>query len=962
MKKTTKPEKVGESLSYLKVTGFVTYDLKSYPINNATVMFVSKTNDKKSKVQSTTDKSGYYELQLPIAEEYECCFTGSLIVQNEMGVIIHQSETLELYVNKEETSINVIIPYSSHQIKKENLRRTIKVGDLNLDAIELANLKPEDLYTIATVFVNMHKDKTLPKKIAALSPHLVMVERDANEKGVSSGTSILNTIYEIIKYKKWPREVRLQVEEIISMRAFGFNFVTHDCGNFLISYDTTGAAAVNTSTAAEDVIDPGSNPQVILATLPAGGVPTYIKRICFWLERALAAYINPPFSLLNPAAGGKIPVTVNTSPYGSATPSGFFINNNLAPDLLCAVTVHELFHMVQFQYGGSGTWWSSMLEGGAVFAEDSAADSMNRYLDEAGTNFNGIGVLDNPNISLQSAAYKCSLFWRYIAEQQSPRITPADEPTIGVETYRTLIEKCALNGGTFSTNNIKDAIRTLPWYQDFYEFSYLDPSRLDRLTSETTFGNYVLACYLKQLGTNVPDRRFDFMEDTDNIYIDDVIHAVNPSTPLQTQLAQVHLSGTNTVNTSGTVSFMGTVNKFASQYFEVAVNPNVTNVQITFTANAGLSSCLFQIAQIDEDNLVRDINRTDKTAYSKRITNLRGAKKLSKLLLVVSGADSSGSFSITAQSAAPSTDVMVTKWHSIMKNEYEIDSRNWAWTWVSPDIWVDNDANGVADSEVFFNFNNKLTIRLHNKGNANASNIQVQFYYQDASGGLSNPAWMPVTNLGGITQVLTGLTLAQGASNNFVVDWSPVPSGMSNHFCVRAIVTVPGDPNTDNKNVQSNFGNVKVQFGGFSDISFVRRNTLAEKSNVTLQVISRIGRNFKMSLSDIQENKTQLIESKGITKDVIRMYHIPESDNKNAKELRSTYYKASKFATKPDPLGFYATPKEALPPGVDPKSLITIVHEVNGRPLGGITFQVKLGEERKVRKSETKAISKKKKK
>jgi hypothetical protein len=441
------------------------------------------------------------------------------------------------------------------------------------------------------------------------------------------------------------------------------------------------------------------------------------------------------------------------------------------------------------------------------------------------------------------------------------------------------------------------------------------------------------------------------MEDNDNIYIDDVIHAAIPSMPLQTQLAQVHLAGTGTVNTSGSVSFMGTVNKFASQYFEVTINPLVSNIQITLANTGGLTSSLFQIAQIDEDGQVRDINRTDMASYSKRITNLRGVKKLSKLLLVVSGANTSCSFSITAASTAAAPDVMVTKWHSIMKNEYEIDSRNWAWTWVSPDIWVDNDANGVADSEVFFNFNNKLNIRLHNKGNQDASGIQVDFYYQDASGGLSDAGWLPVSNMGGTIQVLSGLSLVQGTSNIFIVDWSPAPSGLSHHFCVRAIVTVLGDPNTDNKRVQSNFGNVVTPFSHFTDISFIRRNVFEKETNVSLYVIPRLSKDFVLSLSDITENQTRLMLPGEVVQDTIRISHVSAKRSLDKKKLQNNHQKPSRYAIKPDPLGYYSTPKEALPPGVDPQSLITVVHESNGLSLGGITFQVKLEKNEGSRKS-----------
>ena len=655
-------------------------------------------------------------------------------------------------------------------------RPLMQVGPLQLDAEEVEKAKPDVVLDIARLLSGRKLSAPAIKRIERLSPDLIPERLGRRTLCV---TAIHEAIDELIRIKRWPRDLALELDHLLLLRDLGFAEETYECPNFIITYQTSGPAAVAADSSAQDVIEPGSSPPVVIGSLPAGAPPTYIKRLCFWLERALNSYITPPFSMLNPAAAGKIPVNVIAETFGGANPSGFHIGNALSNDLMCAVTVHELFHMVQYEYGGTGLWRQSVFEGGAVFAEDTAAELMNRYLDEAGANFNGDGVMVVPNQSISTASYKCSLFWRYVAEQHSPLITAADEPKIGVETYRRTIEECSAGG--YTTANVRTALRNLPWYQDFYEFEYLDPMKLDLTRAETTLGNYALACYLKDLGTNVPDRRFDFMEDEENIYIDEVIAPILGS-PLQTTLASVVPSGTGTVTTASAASFAGSVNTFANRYYEVNIDPGVTNVTVQFTAGTGLTRPVFQIALIDEDGAVRDIHRTDKATYTKQITSLRDGVRLTKLAVVVTGADSSGSFSVSATSTAPAPDVMVTRWHSVMKNEYEIDSRNWAWTWISPDIWVDNDEDGSADGQVFFNFNNKLHIRLHNKGNLEAPGIQVEFFYQDASGGLSDAGWLPVQNTGGITQVLSGLTLASGASNDWVVDWSPSPSGTSNRF------------------------------------------------------------------------------------------------------------------------------------------------------------------------------------
>ena len=916
------------------VGGFVRWEDGS-PAAGVTVKLF--TSDGEALNSATPDWAGRFDLANGTCGlvYFEVC---------EKNRVLHTTAALPIALRGKSHEVVIELPGTAPKPgAKRAVRPTLQIGAFPVDAAVFDKATPDTVRALARAMVEREprgRDRTL---IEALSPGLLPSRHMAQ---TLCGTSILLLIEEIVLRKGWPRELLLEIDDILAMRDSGFAEEIYDCPNFRITYQTAGSATVDPDSSAANVTDPGT--ATVIGNLPAGAPPTYIKRVCFWLERALAAYVAPPFSMRNPAAGGRIPVVINSAGFGSASPSGtFYLNNALNPDLLCAVTVHELFHMVQFMYPGSGTWRGAMLEGGAVFAEDSSADSMNRYLDECGTNFNGIGVMADPNQSLSSAAYKTCLFWRYIAEQQSPDTT---EPFVGVETYRRIIELCS--AGSFSTADIKQAIRELPWYQDFYEFGYLDPARLDRLSSETTWGNYALACYLKDLGTNTPDARFDFIEDEENIFIDQVI----PGAPPSTTLASVTLAGTATVTTTTGAAFNMSVNAFAHRYFEVTINPAVTSVQVDFTAGAGLTSRLFQIALIDTAGAVRDIHRTDAGAYSKRITNLRGGVRLQKLAVIVSGAETGGSFSVNVASAAAAPDVMVTRWHSASQNEYEIDSRNWAWTWVSPDVWVDNDNDGNADGNVFFNFNNQLHIRLHNKGSADAAGLSVQLFYQNAASGLSDAAWLPVQNTGGTVQTITGATLAAGASNDFVVNWSPAPSGGSNHFCIRAIVSAPGDPNGDNKRVLSNFGNVVVAPGGFVDLRLLAAAEIDVRKALRprIKVIPRCDPQFEILPRDLRERDRLPGES---AFDLIRVRHrkLKNVFTHDEHEKGKPAGKAAKGAavlrehglarleTTPDPTRFYKTDPRALPPGVEGKPLITIVHEVDGRPLGGMTFMLTVG-------------------
>ena len=940
-----------------QIKGIVQWDDDRSPATGVTVeMYLGDKAQSRPAGSADTDKYGRFAIQFPDHETVAGQTRGVNAFFNVLDKkrrVIYSTQDTPIKTAGPMWEVTLTLPAATREAmdRRGRQRPQVQVGPLVFDAEELEKAKPDIVLDIARLLSGRKLPDISIKRIERLSPDLIPERLGRRTLCV---TAIHEAIEELIRRKRWPRELAREFDHLLHLRDLGFAEETYECPNFIITYQTSGPAAVDPDTSAQDVFEPGSTPPVVIDSLPAGSPPTYIKRLCFWLERALSSYVTPPFSMLNPAGAGKIAVNVIAETFGGANPTGFHIGNALPPDLMCAVAVHELFHMVQYEYGGTGLWRESVFEGGATFAEDSAAEFMNRYLDEAGTNFNGSGVMAIPNQSISTAAYKCSLFWRYVAEQHSPLINPGDEPKIGVETYRKIIEDCS--AGSYTTADVKGALRSLPWYQDFYEFEYLDPMKQDLTRAETTLGNYALACYLKDLGSNVPDRRFDFMEDEENIYIDEVINAIL-GTPLQTTLASVVLAGSGTVTPTTSLSFPSSVNSFGNRYYEVLVDAAVTNVTVEFTAGAGLTTPIFQIALVDEDGAVRDIHRTDRTSYTKMITNIRDGKHLSKLGIVISGADSSGSYSLNITSSAPASDVMVTRWHSVMKREYEIDSRNWAWTWVSPDVWVDNDGDGSADGQVFFNFDNQLHIRLHNKGNVDATGIQVDLSYQDASGGLSPAGWLPVQNTGGMTQVLTGLSLAAGATNDWAVDWSPSPSGTSNHFCLRAIVTSPGDPNTDNKRVQSNFGNVIVKPGKFVDIRLIRRGLYRIPRDIVMQVVPRLGPEFEVSLEDIREQKTKRLGPGETSLDEIRLTHrkvgkyIVHNDDHNHHpdhEPCRCVINPRRVEQSPDPRGYYKTDPQSLPPGVAGKPMVTVVHEVDGLPLGGVTFMVTLDKSKSV--------------
>lgn len=928
------------------VHGRVQWDDVARPVSSATISFFG-VDDARPLGETTTDRRGAYAIRVrgqAAARLARGAAPVYVLVRDRKGNVLGMTRDTPVRLSGSASALTIDADAGRRRPAGRAAAAKVQVGPLFLDADAVRKATPDTIRAIARALAPSTERPSRDPVVRTLLRELTV------ERRTLCGAPVLETIEYLIESKGWPRELALEVYDTLSQRSCGCAAQAYASRNFIVTYYAHGPAAVDPDTSPADVIEPGTT--TVLATLPDGGPPTYIKRICFWLERALAAYTSPPFALPNPAISSRLPVVVTDRiRFGNATPTDFYINNRLPPDLLCAVAVHELFHRVQYQFPGvwtgAGPWVLSMKEGGATWAEDSLADLINRYLYEAGDTGDfsgGPGVLSVPHKSLESASYKCSLFWRYVAEQRSPRVRPSDEPEIGVDVYRRIIEECA--AGTWSAADVKRALRLLPWHQDFYEFSYLDAARQELLTSETTLGDYALACFLKDVGTDAPDRRFDFMEKRNKIFFPEIVNTyLKPPVPVPGALARVSLAGKTVLTASGSVSFVSSVPRFGSRYYALEVDRRVTSVRVEFAAAASLSSGLFQVVLIDDDGGIRDIYRSDRQWYIKQFPNLVAGRRLDRILIVVTGAASAGAFSLTVSPAAPAPDVMVTRWNSPNGKEYEIDPRDWAWTWLSPDLWVDNDGDGAADA-VRGDGDNKLFVRLHNKGDALAEGISVQLDYQDASGPLSDLAWRPVGNAAGAPQSLTDLSLPPGGSRAWSVDWAPVRSERGAYFCVRAIVTAPGDPNTDNKRALSNFGTVVLPRGGFVDVAVRRRNPDPYRPrSIGAEVVPRLAPDLQASSRDLKQLAPRVLKPGEEIAEVVRLNHWPAKTEIGQSELPAELgawhaVRPRKRPTTPDPQRYYPTDPRTLPPGVAGRPMITVIHTVDGLPLTGVSLLV----------------------
>jgi len=170
----------------------------------------------------------------------------------------------------------------------------------------------------------------------------------------------------------------------------------------------------------------------------------------------------------------------------------------------------------------------------------------------------------------------------------------------------------------------------------------------------------------------------------------------------------------------------------------------------------------------------------------------------------------------------------------------------------SPDIWVDNDADGnvnEANEPERGNSNNQLTAQITNIGNANASGYKVSFSFRPYT---TNSA-APFTSINSVPE--TG-TLATGIPKTYTTTWNlsdtfiqthfPSQFWNADHFCVKAEIESSSasplnDANPHNNSTQHNYANVRTapSPGGFSKARFFIYNHHEEDANASLIWVAR---------------------------------------------------------------------------------------------------------------------------
>jgi Mg-chelatase subunit ChlD len=239
------------------------------------------------------------------------------------------------------------------------------------------------------------------------------------------------------------------------------------------------------------------------ATTDGMGQNEVANRMRGILEGARSDYTSLSFNApYNPESGNPLPINLKWCDGGGCANGG---GVGLAPQFLgtynpatntgaavsFAVAVHELFHMVQFSYGGiqtdpDGNW---VIEAQARAIQDLVTLDANgitgQNVDDDPTgpaNFyaEAMGYLGNPNHPITHISYNAALFWAYLCQRFG---TDATEPGLGFDFMRHFWDAAAADPNTDGIQAINNTLSALGRPERFVD----------------AFKDFVIANYVKNL-------------------------------------------------------------------------------------------------------------------------------------------------------------------------------------------------------------------------------------------------------------------------------------------------------------------------------------------------------------------------------------------------------------------------------------------------------------------------------
>jgi hypothetical protein len=380
-----------------------------------------------------------------------------------------------------------------------------------------------------------------------------------------------------------------------------------------------------------------------------------------------------------------------------------------------AVT-HEVFHRVQYCYNRTSDmsgFYAAIREGGARLAQQCVLFHGSSIQD---------GYLDTPakplaqpvSNSIEPHSYAASLFWKYFCEQHGEFQTV---PT-GFDAFIRVLEETR-NG--YSLGNLRRARDRVAGAGAFDNFLRVGD---DIVSTETTWGNFLVANWLSGTSCEPLDRRF--------------LHGgrLMPPPPSHSALVERLIDigqrrGAPVTFQRGKVT---AVPPFSASYYQLELSdgsPSLLRFSFDGKPCAGQENAtgpLTQLLLMGRGNCLVDIIRLGGWNWEKVIN----VSRLERVMVIAATREAEGKFLLNVERAPPQPLVSTTRWNCAPGRSYESDPRIARWNWTSPDVAVVRDGDGFA-----------ISVQARNGGDRLAQVI-AHFAWQPCAEKPNHDRWTPI--------------------------------------------------------------------------------------------------------------------------------------------------------------------------------------------------------------------------
>lgn len=370
---------------------------------------------------------------------------------------------------------------------------------------------------------------------------------------------------------------------------------------------------------------------------------------------------------------------------------------------------HELFHRVQYLYNPTiaktSPFYAALREGGARLAEDWVLDSGDRYLKD------GSELLGDPGRPLAHHAapggeiaphsYAAALFWRWLCEQHGEI---ARGPDFGPEVMRTILERMSDESG-YILQDLREARGLVAGSGHLDRFEHLSLAEGEILSTETDWGNFLVANWMHGTASPTSDLRFDYVEDDAG------------GGKFSRKRPFVWPGETLRAETLATKPYLFTIPAgavragFAARYTVVDLDGAAPPLlQVDFAAEDGMVDPLVQLLLIRRDAAgqehLQDLIRTDAARWTRFVPTAG----LAQVVIIVAARERPGRYRLGVGAAAGRAVLHMTPWNAAPGTSFETDPRSGDWSWTSPDLVRDGD---------------HLRLRVTNRGDAASGTLRV---------------------------------------------------------------------------------------------------------------------------------------------------------------------------------------------------------------------------------------------